>query len=285
VHATVDVDSSAGTVDLVHQSVKIGTWNVQYARGAERNNRRAAKLQEHDAEVWVLTETHDDLDLSATHRPIRATPRYENNPNAYWTTIWSRLPLIETIPIADPCRTVAARLELAHGQDLIVYGTVLPRNGDKGPNGTGTGWSEFMRVVPMQGREWAHLRRSNPGSMVVVAGDLNHNLGGKHYYGTVKGRALLREALAVADLVCVTDHECFPPGDLTYSPIDHVCAAPPNGSTMQSSARGWDKVVDGLPLSDHSGVVAELTLQGGVHATSTARGSTLRALDHGGRRT
>jgi hypothetical protein len=44
--------------------LKIGTWNVQYGRGAEKNATRLGLLLAHKADVWVLTETHSDLDLS-----------------------------------------------------------------------------------------------------------------------------------------------------------------------------------------------------------------------------
>ena len=52
--------------------VRIGTWNVEYARGVEKNGRRAELLRSRHAAVWVLTETHDDLDLSATHEGLHA---------------------------------------------------------------------------------------------------------------------------------------------------------------------------------------------------------------------
>ena len=241
--------------------LRVGTWNVQYARSVDKNVRRRAVRDTHDADIWVLTETHDDLDLTSTHpHVVRTAWRYAGNAAAFWTTVWSRLPVIEPIPTVDRSRTVAARFALDGGGDVIVYGTVLPWNTDKGPHGQGSGWSEFHRVTPEQGREWLALRAANPESMLVVAGDLNQSLGGPHYYGTIKGRALLRETLAAADLACVTEFGRFPADDLTYPPIDHVCVAPPAGRRIEHHVRGWNKVVDGVTLSDHSGVVAELVL-------------------------
>ena len=46
--------------------IRIGTWNVEYAINA-RNADRLAMLREHPADIWILTETHSSLDLSATH--------------------------------------------------------------------------------------------------------------------------------------------------------------------------------------------------------------------------
>jgi len=45
--------------------LRIGTWNTEYASGVDKNARRLALLNGRPADVWVLTETHDDLDLSA----------------------------------------------------------------------------------------------------------------------------------------------------------------------------------------------------------------------------
>jgi hypothetical protein len=43
--------------------VKIGTWNVEYAEGEAKNRLRLQRLHQAQADVWVLTETHDRLDL------------------------------------------------------------------------------------------------------------------------------------------------------------------------------------------------------------------------------
>ena len=239
--------------------LRIGTWNVQYARGVDKNRRRRAVLDRHDADIWVLTETHDDLDLTATHpHAVRTEPRYAGNPSAFWTTIWSRLPFLGALPTIDRNRTVAARFALNGAGDVIVYGTVLPWNGDTGPTGEASGWTEFYRVTPEQGREWAELRVANERSLLVVAGDLNQNLGGPHYYGTIKGRALLRAHLAAAGLTCATEFERFADGELAHPPIDHVCISAYPADELRCSVRGWNRAVEGVTLSDHSGVVVDV---------------------------
>ena len=47
--------------------MRIGTWNVDYGRG-RRNINRVELLVAKDADIWVLTETHADVDLSKTHK-------------------------------------------------------------------------------------------------------------------------------------------------------------------------------------------------------------------------
>lgn len=236
--------------------LRVGTWNVQYARGMEKNQRRRDFLASKEAQVWVLTETHDDLDLSASHEPVHSDQRY-SAPGGRWTTIWTSLPLIERLPTSDPRRCVAVRLDAGDAGEVIVYGTVLPWNGDVGPgkDSAAKGWEEFPRVVPGQGREWASLRERFPEATLIVAGDLNQDLGGKHYYGTKACRALLNTELTRANLVCLTTTDRFDAETLQHPPIDHVCAGPGQGRDFTTDVDGWNSVVDGAKLSDHGGVL------------------------------
>lgn len=239
--------------------LRVGTWNVQYARGIEKNCRRLDLLASQAAQVWVLTETHDDLDLSASHRPIHSDQRY-SAPGGRWTTLWTSLPLIERLPTSDPRRCVAARLDAGAAGEIVVYGTVLPWNGDVGPDSDrpAKGWEEFPRVVTGQGREWASLRKRYPEATLVVAGDLNQDLGGKHYYGTKACRAVLSRELTRANLVCLTTTDRFDAGVLQHPPIDHVCVGAGHGREFTTEVHGWNSLVDGARLSDHGGVLVTL---------------------------
>lgn len=242
--------------------LRVGTWNVQYAHGAVKNRARLDLLNSSNADVWVLTETHDELDLSASHTAIHSEQRY-STPGGRWTTIWTSLPLVERLPTADPRRCVAARLDAGDAGELIVYGTVLPWNGDTGPDPIqpARGWDEFHRVVPAQGQEWASLRDRHPWATLVVAGDLNQDLGGRHYYGTKACRALLTTQIATADLKCLTTTDRFDPGALEHPPIDHVCAGPGRDRSFTTKAHGWNNVVDGVRLSDHGGTLVSLEIE------------------------
>lgn len=239
--------------------LRIGTWNVEYARGDLKNRARREHLAAQMADIWVLTETHDGLDLSCSHTPIHSDQRY-SKPGGRWTSIWTCLPIIHRIPTSDPRRTVAARLDGGEAGEVIVYGTVLPWNGDVGDNSPipARGWAEFRRVVPAQGREWASLRGEYPWATLIVAGDLNQDLGGTHYYGSPECRAILVRELSGAGLTCLTTTDRFPPGLLQHPPIDHVCAGPGRQKSLASRVHGWDNVINGLRLSDHGGVVVDL---------------------------
>jgi hypothetical protein len=252
---------SPGSGRLVTE-LRVGTWNVEYARGVAKNGSRLDLLRRWNADVWVLTETHDDLDLSASHTAIRSEQRYPT-PGGRWTTIWTSLPVVECLATADPHRCVAVRLDAGEAGELIVYGTVLPWNSDAGPDPArpARGWDEFHRVVPQQGREWTSLRDLNPRATFVVAGDLNQDLGGRHHYGTKACRALLAVQLDEARLTCLTTTDRFEPGVLQHPPIDHVCAGPGRGSSLTSEVHGWNNVDSGVRLSDHGGTLVSLRIE------------------------
>lgn len=229
-------------------SLRVGTWNVEYARGVEKNRARFKLIASLRADVWVLTETHDDLDLAGNHTAVRSEQRYPK-PGGRWTTIWTSLPIIERLCTIDPQRTVAARLDGGAAGEVIVYGTVLPWNGDTGPDEShhARGWDKFRRATREQGQEWTSLRERYPLSTLVVAGDLNQDLGGPHYYGTKDCRALLVAQMKRANLSCLTTTDRFAPGTLAHPPIDHVCASP------ASATRSRHKSKHGAPPPKESG--------------------------------
>ncbi len=237
--------------------LRLGTWNLEYAAGAAKNVARLARLRAEDADVWVLTETHDQLDLAATHVPVSTVQRPTGRTGGRWATIWTRWPVLERLPVEDPLRTVAALLESPVGP-LVVYGTVLPWGTDPGPTGKARGWSEMDRVLPLQVGEWRRLRERFPDAPLVVAGDLNMNLGGKHYYGTASCRKVLREGLADVGLACATETDRVPAGALRHPHIDHV-VVPSAWVPRSRVVSAWEgTTADGARLSDHSGLVLEV---------------------------
>lgn len=237
--------------------MRVGTWNVEYAAGAAKNERRLRRIREMDADAWVLTETHDDLHPGSEFRAVSTTARTRGRAGARWTTLWSRLPVTRVVNVRDDNRTVAAIVEAPSGP-LLVYGTVLPWHTDGGPEGTAVTWAEHHRVIPEQAAEWLALRQAHPGLALCVAGDFNMSLGGKHYYGTKLGRELLRSGLHAAGLTCVTTTDRIPEGKLRHPPIDHIALSTPlaDSVSMLDAWEGTDP--DGVRLSDHSGVVVTI---------------------------
>ena len=246
--------------ERVQPALRAGTWNVEYATGKERNRLRLARLLARPADLWILTETHDDLDLSATHTAVSTAQRPARPAGERWTTTWTRWPVLERIPVSDPLRTVAALLQ-APGGTIAVYGTVLPWHSDHGPGTVKAKyWSEQDRVLPIQLAEWRAIQHRYPGTPLLIAGDLNMSLGGKHYYGTARGRAALKAGLAALELGCATEYGRLPTGALQHSPIDHI-VLPLHWLDRARVIDAWEGTdPNGQKLSDHSGLLVEVDL-------------------------
>lgn len=139
-----------------HQIAKlrIGTWNVNYAY-EKRIAALTQRIAANEADVWILTETHDDLKPVACGYAAHSAPRPKNNNvgvrlGSRWVTVWSRYPIRQhNCHLKDQDRTVAGFVDLGMAGQLLVYGTVLPQRGDRQP-----GWKEHDRVIAEQCAEW-----------------------------------------------------------------------------------------------------------------------------------
>lgn len=250
--------------------MRIGTWNLSYATGAEKNARRRLIIDEVNCDIWVLTETHDAIDLSETHEAIHSAPRPNRRAGERWVTIWTRFPVCARPTTVDHERSVAAVVRSPRG-DVLVFGTVLPWHSDRGRAEPGVrvrNWSEHHRVIPEQGREWQALQEAWPGAALVVAGDLNMNLGGPHYYGTKQGRAALEEAMRTCGLVCATLASSVPPDRLAHPPIDHVLV-PERWAACTHVCAAWEGTQEAIVLSDHSGIAIKISAERRTVAQTT----------------
>ncbi len=236
--------------------MRIGTWNVEYARPARLDALRGV-LSANRADIWVLTETHDELWPPQCKFVAHTEPRPKNwsgiRRGSRWVSIWSRFPIIKevSLPAADKERTVAVLLDIGQSNKLIVYGTVMPWKGDRGKQD----WSEHYRIVPEQCAEWRELSQIYSDAALCVAGDFNTDMRTGSYYGTQKGIAAIRVGLADCRLFCATEMPRVPAGLLQNPPIDHI-AVPSMWESSTSVVSAWPSQ-RGV-LSDHSGLVIEV---------------------------
>jgi hypothetical protein len=233
---------------------------------------RMAILTAHDADIWVLTETHADLDLSDTQLRGGAAAGpppadAEVKPGSTWVTIWSRYRPLWAVSVPDHRRMVAAVLD-APGGPVAVAGVVLPWHSDVGDSPADpppAQWHEHRRVLrdelPLLLRT---LRRESGGSRRVVAGDFNSHLALPYplSYPYPPDEGLRRELAALLgreSLVCHTAEvprpEPLPPGCVPQMLIDHVCS----DMRREGPAEPWPGTNDhGRKLSDHAGVIVTL---------------------------
>ena len=159
--------------------MRIGVWNLECVKFKERNVARLDFLRERDADIWVLTETHDEIDLSSTHPyTVRSRSRVKSRNDMHWVSIWSKFPLLEHIK-CDDVRAAIALLQTPIGS-LLLFGTVWPWSSDQGEHpvdGAWTGWARQPPVIVQQKAKWDQLKASLPGAVLCVAGDLNMGSG------------------------------------------------------------------------------------------------------------
>ena len=234
--------------------LRIGTWNVEHASPA-KNPHRLERLRAADADIWVLTETQDALDLGSSYHAVHSEPRPKKPSPARWVSIWSKHPIIQRVPVREPIRTVAALCHTPLG-NLLVYGTVMPWSEDRGPAGTASWGAERLRVVPEQAAEWKAMWDRFPDAAICVAGDFNIHIGGG-LCGTRKGQRLLHDGLSAAGLACVTGTDRIREGKLPKPHVDHICL-PEAWAQRSRVVEAWPGTVDGVRLSDHSAVVVQV---------------------------
>lgn len=242
--------------------MRIGTWNLECVVFGERNADRLAHLNARDADIWILTETHEEIDLKSTHpHHVRSNDRPRSSNSMHWVSIWSRFPIVSNVEAVDAVRSAICIVEAPIGQ-LCLFGTVWPWHSDQGeyPYDKVSGaWVRQPHVVAQQHQEWLRLRESYQGAALCVAGDLNMTFGGPGNYGSREGRAACAKAMDQLDLACTTAWANVPPGLLEWSPIDHVLL--PNEIARRTRVvDAWrGKPGDPKRLSDHSGIVVEVS--------------------------
>jgi endonuclease/exonuclease/phosphatase family metal-dependent hydrolase len=250
--------------------MRIATWNIERPPGNlnARSGRILEKLREINADIWILTETHDNIrpgqDYQEASTPTVTDPPIFHREGEHKTTVWSRWPIVDRFEPATPIRAVSPILETPLGR-LVLYGTVLPYHGARWPYGTRRNWDAHYAAIATQGADWSRLRRDYPVEGLCVAGDFNQNRPQRTTYGTRWGRVLLDLAFKESDLVGVTQADSaaarqLPQADLRLiiDSIDHICL---NSSWAKKVTRVgiWPgQTGTGEYLSDHSGVFIDL---------------------------
>ena len=240
--------------------MRIGVWNLECVVHKDRNPARLDFLRARDVDIWVLTETHAEIDLSASHpHAVHSAQRNRSRNGMHWVSIWSRFPVVE-MPKSEDVRTAIALLDAPIGP-MLVFGTVWPWQSDNGEypgDKTWASWARQAPVVAQQAEQWSRLKAEWPQSILCVAGDLNMTFGGPFPYASKAGRAEAASAMQRHDLVCTTAWSRLPEGALDRGPIDHVLLPRPIADRTHVSDlwRGRPRQPD--RLSDHSGLIVEI---------------------------
>jgi hypothetical protein len=218
-------------------------------------------LESLNADILILTETHTSIKPSGYDYNFAAEPdvAYHQVGESY-ATIWSRYPA--TLVPTDPSNrfyTVCASIKGPEGiGDILIYGTIIPYHGDGVHEGLAS-WERHRSAVKSQTTEWNALRQQYPDHLIIVAGDFNENLDGKHWYGVKDAKEAIVAALEVAGMHCPTAMKDIPvlSGNVPLSrcTVNHICMSKDNVEIVNVQA--WEGVGAGVTLSDHNGVLVD----------------------------
>jgi len=270
----------------MNHPLTIATWNVRrpLQAGDPCFEAVAQKLRLINADIWVLTEAHDDLCPNETYRAFESPRLPLMRPGERTTMIWVRpdwdaraVPTFADLsPDEDPPRTTAtyavtsratspavcAQVETPLGS-LLIYGTVITWPNDTGPYGDDpTHKADFAHLqhesILVHHHDWSRLREAYPAVSFCVAGDLNTTLDGRRY-PTIPCSDALRQALTENGMRHITqtlDHA-----------IDHICLSHHWASHASDPCWWQTTYIDASgrgpkPVSDHRGVSITVTAEG-----------------------
>src|SRR5687768_6754008 len=139
---------------------RIATWNLERprARGFWKNGLRLKQIAELDADVFVITETHDAIDLEPRgYRGVSSpTADWYHRPGEHCVTIWAkgRWELVAvSSALLEPSLTACATLNTPFGP-MMVYGTIIPYHLFRGQSKTSKPWIEHRNSIARQCADW-----------------------------------------------------------------------------------------------------------------------------------
>jgi hypothetical protein len=248
-------------------NLKIATWNVNRVlpKQVARKDAMVGWLSRIDADVWVLTETHDALLPGIEYASVSTgQPDRPGKPGERWATIWSRLPVEPLPPTRDPARSVAALVRPTTGRPLVVYGTVLPWLGSTWRDFPAADGAAFQAALAAQLADWIDLVSRFPEADFCVLGDLNQDLSDRYHYGSRANRTALLDALRTVGLSALTAAPADPVRVVApnWASIDHICV-PARIAQLRPALEAWPPgSAPDRRLSDHFGVAADLRSSG-----------------------
>lgn len=240
--------------------LRIATWNLERPKlnGVVKNSRRIDKICQVNADLWILTETSSAIAIEGYASLASGREKNYHTPGENYTTIWSRWPIQHRIATFDPSFTVCVEIVTPAGP-MIVFGTIITYANDLGELGKARRWEEHRKSIKEHDTDWYRLRNEFPDHLFCIAGDFNQSRDGSGWYEDVESVQMLTTALARSSLVCVTETDLRAKGILqSRASIDHICLSE-SLATKVEALDAWEGTADGCRMSDHNGIVVDLS--------------------------
>lgn len=255
-------------------NIRIANWNIERPLTVNKKTTLVLnKIIEINADVIVLTESSNAIDLTNIYPFSQSTLSYPRTPNEHWVSIWSKYPITNKINTFDEYRTTSCIIETPFPK-IIIYGTIIPYH-MAGVSGIRYGnlnlkpWQFHEDDLYKQAEDWKIIKNQFNDLPLFIVGDFNQTRGTNEGYGTKKVRDVLTDILTNNNLICLTeqkDIESFlsvnnKTGKKRKN-IDHICSSIPFIQKIKSYNVGaWDYFnADNVNLSDHNGVYVDFEL-------------------------
>jgi len=217
--------------------MKIATWNLERPnKSANRNQSIVDCLTKIDADILILTETNEIIDLGCTYNYFHTAklggPYYKEGERR--TSIYTKYNLIGGIKTFREDTAICLQLKTPLG-DLAVYGTVIGIHGNRRQS--------FKTDLDEQLLDFNRIAETN---CFCICGDLNMSFSDNYYY-TREGRQKLVTSFEKLNLIILTAN--IPEN------IDHIVISKTFLDDRQTKLETWNK---DKTLSDHIGVAVEI---------------------------
>lgn len=249
-------------------SVRICNWNIDRSgvRGLWRSELQANWIASQHADIAVITEVHDTLEIEGLQPAcFSADGQLPYRDFEHAVGVWTRLPVLGTLPVRTPRLATCAVLESPLGT-LVVYGTILPYREEGATQGLQR-WQAHRETLELQLQDWDDIRRQLPDHHLVVAGDFNMTLPPSNAYVDQASRDRLLKTCGALGLEVLTGDDVR--AIVGRSNIDHVFWANRLAATRPKEYWMAHGTVDGVQraLSDHNGVTVTLGLPASISSS------------------
>lgn len=240
--------------------MRLVNWNVERpSMNSKKNPLRVRHLLSLQPDIAILTETSRGVDLGTAYigiftEPSPRKPGIGEAVAAIWLNSES-VSFIRSLPTSDPREAVCIEVEIA-GEPYIIYASIIPYHGYRGPDGTSPQWEEHKKAIQWHSSDWQKIRSQFSSHFLITAGDYNQNRDGVGKYGSASVRDLLTVALDLSQLSCVTEQDFVATSQLSRRNIDHVCVDKRCLSDVTEVA-AWEGTIANQRLSDHNGITVE----------------------------
>ena len=244
--------------------LKIANWNLErVVPNLTRAKRIEAVMSTIITDIWILTETHKDITPMPFYSLVCEEADKGRSSGERWSALLSRYP-IESLNnfVSDKQRCVAGKIEHPQFGSIIIYALVLPWIGSKWQGIPSQGGAAFAAALAMYQSDWKQLKKIYPKALHVVGGDFNQSLSDWHYYGSIRNRTKLEQALEECGLQAVTSGKNDPIArdSPPHACIDHICISKSKTIKIISTERWSNTDKPDKKLSDHFGVLVELSI-------------------------